>query len=312
MTPDLACRFAEQHFPDGPEELAAHLGIDVRESELDGCDGYCISLADNSIIRINSLQSGNRKRFTLAHELGHLILGIPSLIGETFAQMIASDSDEERRVNQLASELLMPTSFVKATLPDLPVVAIGLKRLAKKANVSQLSAAIRVCNSAEDLGLRNASVVLFDDEDDMTWQWSKTLQMPENTAKSLLAAAREEAPKPFRYKRDQGDVIVASTIENPYFGSATLFVQLLPLEDGMNVSHHELRTELETKLFGGDASLRNRVSGLMGAHKNRIAELDEDAAVALFWERNQAKLEQTELNSDLGREYVRLRISEWC
>ena len=29
-------------------------------------------------------------------------------------------------------------------------------------------------------------------------------------------------------------------------------------------------------------------------------------------ERNLSKLEQTELNSDLGRQYVRLRISEWC
>ncbi|MFC1758564.1 ImmA/IrrE family metallo-endopeptidase [Planctomycetota bacterium] len=312
MTPEQACLFAEEHFPKGPEELAAHLEIEVRESELDGCDGYCISLDDTSIIRINSLQSGNRKRFTLAHELGHLILGIPSLLGETFAQMIASDSEEERRVNQLASELLMPTRFVKATLPDLPVVAMGLKRLAKKAKVSELSAAIRACNSAEELGLRNASVVLFNDDDDVTWQWSKTLRIPENTAKSLLAAAREEAPKPFRYKRDEGDVIVASTIENPYFGSATLFVQLLPLEDGMNVSHHERRKELETQLFLDDNGLRNKVSGLMGAHKPRIENMGLEEAVALFWERNQAKLEPTELNSDIGREYVRLRISEWC
>ena len=311
ISPQQACEFAEQHFPNAPEELAKHLNVDVRESELDGCDGWCISLGDRSIIRINSLQSANRRRFTLAHELGHLILGIPGIIGESFEDMISSDSAEERRVNELASQILMPTEFVKSTLPDLPIVALGLQRLAKKAKVSELSAAIRVCNLADEIGLQNASVVLFDGAS-VKWQWSKTLQMPEQTAVKLLAAAREEAPNAFRYKRDQGDVIVASTIENSFFGSATLFVQLLPLELGMNVSHHERRKQIESELFEGNTDLRNRVSGLLGAHKPRIENMNEDEAVELFWERNEAKLANTELNSELGREYVQLRIREWC
>lgn len=307
-----ARRFAETHFPDAPEKLAAHLGVSIRESPLDGCDGWCLTLAGRSIIRINSNQSPGRKRFTLTHELGHLILGIPSVVGETYEDMLSSNSAEERRVNDLASELLMPAGVVQSVLPEVTVVAGDLKKLAKRANVSDLAAAIRVCNLATEIGLISASVVLFEN-DRVKWQWSRTLQMPEQTAHNLHAAAREASPTAFRHHREDGNVIVASIIENPYFGSATLFVQLLPAELGMTLSHHERRKNLEEVLFENDVKLQQRVSGLFGAHKPRIAaaQLSLDAAIADFWDRNIARLAGTTLDSENGREYVALRIGEW-
>jgi hypothetical protein len=213
-------------------------------------------------------------------------------------------------VNELASALLIPTEVVKATLPKLPVVAAALRKLARNANVSELAAAVRVCNLVSEIGLVNASVVLFDGNL-VRWQWSRTLTMPNDTAVWLLGQARKVAPNAFRHRRSQGDVIVASTIENPYFGSATLFVQLLPAELGLNLSYHERRKQLEAFLFANDEKLQQRVSGLMGAHKPRIAGMTEDEAVDLFWERNRAKLQNSSMNSKEGREYVRLRISEW-
>lgn len=305
-----ATEFARKHFPQAPEKLAGHLGIRVRESPMDGCDGWCLTLGDSAIIRLNSNLSPSRKRFTLAHELGHLILGVPTVVGESYEDMLGSNSNEERRVNELASALLIPAEVVKATLPDLPVVAAALQKLARRANVSELAVAVRVCNLASEIGLINASVVLFDD-DQVRWQWSSTLKMPDDTAAWLLDQARKVAPHAFRHRRSQGDVIVASTIENSYFGSATLFVQLLPAELGMNLSHHERRKQLEELLFAQNVKLQQQVSGLMGAHKPRIAGMTADEAVTLFWERNRVKLQNTLINSAEGREYVRLRISEW-
>jgi hypothetical protein len=49
------------------------------------------------------------------------------------------------------------------------VVAGDLQKLAKRANVSDLAAAIRVCNLAPDIGLMSASVVLLEG-DDVEWQ----------------------------------------------------------------------------------------------------------------------------------------------
>lgn len=307
-----ARRFAETHFPEAPEKLAAHLGVLIRESKLDGCDGWCLTLDNRTIIRINSNQSPGRKRFTLTHELGHLILGIPSVVGETYEEMLSSNSAEERRVNDLASELLMPATVVQSVLPEVTVIAGDLKKLARRANVSDLAAATRVCNLATEIGLISASVVLFEG-DCVKWQWSKTLQMSEQTAHKLLVAAREAAPTAFRHQRDDGNVIVASIIENPYFGSATLFVQLLPAELGMSLSYHERRKSLEDDLFLNDLKLQQRVSGLLGAHKLRISadQLSLNAAIADFWARNAVKLVGTSLDSQSGQEYVALRIGEW-
>jgi len=312
ISEDEAREFAEAHFPEAPEKLAGELGISIRESPLDGCDGWCLTHDNRSIVRINSSQTGPRKRFTLAHELGHLILGIPGVVGESYEDMLSSNSAEERRVNELASDLLMPTKIVRTVVRDVPVVAGTLTKLARKANVSEIAAAIRVCNLAAEIGLTNASVLLFDGEV-VKWQWSKTLRVREQHAQRLLDAARSTAPAAFRHQQNDGRVVVASTIENPYFGSATLFVQLLPAELGMTLSHHERRKNLEEILFANDVKLQQRVSGLFGAHKPRIsvAQLSLDAAIADFWDRNTAKLAETSLNSQNGQEYVALRISEW-
>ncbi|PHS06080.1 MAG: hypothetical protein COA78_14695 [Blastopirellula sp.] len=310
ISPEEAQEIAIEYFPNAPEQLVNRLGIKVRESPMKGCDGYCLSIGERSIIRINSLLSGSRKRFTLAHELGHLILGIPGVIGETFEEMLSSNLKEERRVNNLASALLLPEYIVKDTLKDLPIVAGALQKLAKKANVSDLSAAIRVCNLASTIGLIRAYVVFFDNEH-VKWQWSQTSQMPESLANYLLAAARSESPRAFRHKKEDGNVIVASIIENPYFGSSTLFVQLLPEEHGLSLSLHEKRKLLEQEIFSNNDKLRNQVSGLMGAHKPRVAGMTLNEAIINFWDRNEAKLAETEMLSQSGREYVELRIKEF-
>lgn len=312
ISADDARRFAETHFPEAPEKLAAHLGVSIRESPLEGCDGWCLTFDDRSIIRLNSNQTPGKKRFTLAHELAHLILGIPGVVGETYEDMLSSNSAEERCVNDLASQLLMPACVVQSVLAEVTVVAGDLKKLAKRANVSNLAAAIRVCNLATEIGLISASVVLFEG-DRVKWQWSRTLHMQEQTARKLLAAAREASPTAFRHHRDDGKVIVASIIENSYFGSATLFAQLLPAEPGMSLSNHERRKSLEEVLFLHDVKLQHRVSGLLGAHKPRIStdQLSLDAAIADFWERNRVKLSGTRLDSENGREYVAFRIAEW-
>lgn len=248
-----AREFANANFPETPEKLADHLGVVVRRSPMAGCDGWCLMIGGRAIIRINSQLSPRRQRFTLAHELGHLILGGPTIVGESLEDMLGSSSAEERQVNDLAGELLIPGEIAKAALPELPVVAAALKRLARQANVSELASAIRVANPADQIGLVNASVVLFDG-DEVRWQWSRTLTMPNDTAAFLLKKSREATPNPFRQKRKDGNVVVASIIENPYFGSASLFVQLLrsPVhregvdggqDRGRGVRQHRVSTE---------------------------------------------------------------------
>ena len=307
--------YARKHFPEGPEKLAEHLGVEIRLSPLSGCDGWCLSAGQRAIIRINSGIGKARQRFTLAHELGHLLLGVPSVIGESLGDVLRSGDEEERQVNDIAAELLVPRDVVQATVRDLPVVASVLRRLAKHAHVSELAAALRVANLAADVGLQNASVVFFEG-DSVSWQWSQTLMtMPEQTAISLRDSAREASPSPFRHlRRSERDVVVASLIENPFFGSATMFVQLLPMEYGSQKSREERRAELERYLFAGQERFQRQLQGCFGAFKPRVTGMSLAQAEKLFWERYESRfadVAKRRLSSVQGREYVRLRLEEW-
>ncbi|TWU33449.1 hypothetical protein Q31b_57660 [Novipirellula aureliae] len=301
--------YAAEHFPAAPEKLVNDFGIEVRTSDTPGCDGWCLHYDDRTIIRLNGELTKAQRRFTLAHELGHLILGIPSMFGESFEDMLSSDSDEERRVNDVASCLLLPLAEVRKDAGQLPVVAGALKRLAKRARVSELAAAVRVCNLTEELGLLNASVVAFSGAD-IRWQWSRTLRMSEETAFELRQEAQNVSPNAFRADHNENQTVVASVLENPFFGSSTLFVQLLPKEHGNQLSVNELRAAFEREYLSSDDAFRNRLSGIIGAFKSKCVGLSQEEAVELFWEKNEARLRSTCINTDEGRDYIEIRIGQ--
>lgn len=315
MNVEKAKRLAENEFPNGPEALAEKLGIKVLEGPLNGCDGWVLSGPVGIIIRLNSKNSLNRRRFTLAHELGHLLLGIPTVIGESVYDSLKSDDAEERRVNDLASELRLPEAVVRQSLQTVPVVATQLRKLAKQAKVSEMAAAIRVANLAKEIGLVNASVAFFVG-DEFQWNWSKTLRMPAELAVALLADAKEADPKPIRIQRKAtNDVVVASLIENPLLNSATLFVQLLPADVGNQLSSAERRHQLEEYLFKDDDQFRMQLQGVFGAFRPKCQNWSLDEAFAEFYKQRGEKwqgVRRTRLHSAKGKEYVRLRLQEWC
>lgn len=312
---EQAKKFAEKHFPDGPEKLAEKLNIKVCDEVLSGCDGWVLSGPEGILIRLNRTHSIKRRRFTLAHELGHLLLGIPTVVGESVYESLSSNSAEERAVNNLASELLLPESVVRQHLYSLPVVAASLKKLAKAAKISELATALRVANLASSIGLVNASVVFFRN-DSFEWQWSQTLKMTTDVADRLLQEAKKRAPEPARIERARTkQMIVASIIENPAFSTTTLFVQLLPLQVGNQVTNPEKRRQLEEYLFNDDNAFRMSLQGVFGDFRPKCNGLSLEAAFLKFYQEKGNRWDgqrQVRLNSAKGKEYVRLRLSEWC
>lgn len=155
-----AIRITSDSFPLGPEALAKELSVKVVASKLAGVEGWCLR-GSNTIIRLNSGSTKHRQRFTLAHELAHLVLGSePDVATEPFR----SNRQEERDADQLASEFLIPDGKLTEYLRDKsPVDAKTLTRLARAAKVSPVMAACRVVNATDRLGLQNAAVVFFID-----------------------------------------------------------------------------------------------------------------------------------------------------
>jgi len=54
------------------EALAWHMGVvKVKYRELDGCEARIVGLGDQAIITVDNRAIPRRRRFSLAHELGH-------------------------------------------------------------------------------------------------------------------------------------------------------------------------------------------------------------------------------------------------
>lgn len=77
------------------------------ETDEEGIDGFtAFTDLGRPVMFINQDYPNDRKRFTIAHELGHLVMHIPFILENW--------RDEELEANQFASEFLMPETDCKA------------------------------------------------------------------------------------------------------------------------------------------------------------------------------------------------------
>ncbi len=103
-------------------------------------DGMCQWVYDHPVLLLNSTAPTCRKRFSLAHELGHLVLH----------NGIATE-DQEREADEFASEFLMPSHVIR---PDLRPATLGrLKDLKQVWGVSMQALA----RKALDLGMMSTA-----------------------------------------------------------------------------------------------------------------------------------------------------------
>ena len=90
--------------------------VKLEYTEFDSTLSGSLSKQDNHwLIRVNSVHSKNRQRFTIAHELGHYIYhkdDEQEFVDTTFFRGMSSDNFEFT-ANRFASELLMPEEQVR-------------------------------------------------------------------------------------------------------------------------------------------------------------------------------------------------------
>ena len=137
------------------EVIARAVGVSVRYLRLARCDARIVGLGDRAIITVDQRASRVRRRFSIAHELGHwhhhrgrqLVcrLGAPDA-GASTTPAVGTAVDPERQADLYAADLLMPTFLVDHVLgeyegqPSLRLV----ERLAQSFGVSITAAAMRV------------------------------------------------------------------------------------------------------------------------------------------------------------------------
>lgn len=111
----------------------------------DHISGMIVDQKEFIAIGINKNHPKVRQRFTIAHELGHFLLGheIPEkIIDDSFDKPI----DKEKEANKFASELLMPKDFLEKDLAKGNEI-LKIPDLARRYMVSEQAMSIKLMNS---------------------------------------------------------------------------------------------------------------------------------------------------------------------
>lgn len=133
--------------------LAEEFGIAVQPRELaDNISGMLAVRGEHAVMHINKNHHGNRKRFTVAHEIGHFVLHRSQ--SEVFVDAFYRNDDsskginpEEIQANAFAAELLMPEKVLREKLSVQPLDVFdeeALTQLAEEFEVSPQALAIRL------------------------------------------------------------------------------------------------------------------------------------------------------------------------
>ena len=144
-------------------EIAMERGAFVRERHLDGSEARLIRKGGLGIITVNSgIPEEGRKRFAIAHELGHFELhAVSQLILCTEEDMYVWNENkvQEIEANEFAASILMPkdifTQYFKRAQPNMEVV----KDLAGKFTTTLTATALRYVQ----LSLEPCAVVISRD-----------------------------------------------------------------------------------------------------------------------------------------------------
>lgn len=145
-------KFAKDHgineLPIDLEKLVEKLGILLEKKSLDdevSGELYRDQEEGNWVIVVNSNQTEARKRFTIAHELGHYVLHRNE--SDVFEDEIFFRSGEkdlsEYQADNFAAELLMPKELFAGALNEK---GCTIETLAKKFGVSYVATRIRLNN----------------------------------------------------------------------------------------------------------------------------------------------------------------------
>jgi Zn-dependent peptidase ImmA (M78 family) len=137
------------------------LGAVIHQNRVeDEVSGFLVWHKDRAIIGLNARQPTNRQGFTIAHEIGHMLLhGRKNLhIDETFAVKLRNDKSrrgvdtDEMEANLFAAELLMPADLLTADIRR-----IGVLDLHDEQRIGELVKSYRVSTQAMTIWLQQVA-----------------------------------------------------------------------------------------------------------------------------------------------------------
>ena len=159
--------------------------VDVAIEPLErGLDGLAISRQGYSLIMVSSSIAAHRQRYTIAHELGHLMAGDQ---GDIIDENINfSRTPAETRANAFAAAFLMPASALRTALGDQSAPTEEL--------IADLLARYRVSLDALAFRLHNLGIVNAAGRDAVRRMSSARIAMRQGRASDLQARHDQRWP----------------------------------------------------------------------------------------------------------------------
>ena len=110
-------------------EICDHMGIKIKPEE-QGKSGHCEHIDGAPVIFCNRDEPIARQRFTVAHELGHVLMRHTDKYGVMYRDPSPNDDPKEQAVNVFAARLLAPAIVLRD---------IGVTNAAQIAEICQIS-----------------------------------------------------------------------------------------------------------------------------------------------------------------------------
>lgn len=161
LATDILSKYSEFALPINVKNIVQKLGIILKPFPLGDDVSGVLSLENGkSVIIYNSLQSKQRRRFTIAHELGHYILHRNEsnlFVDSNFKLFRSNNSSDtphkaflEQQANLFAASILMPKELVEREIEkidfDFSKGDESLQYLSKLFNVSSTAMYYRLFN----------------------------------------------------------------------------------------------------------------------------------------------------------------------
>ncbi|MEM9036384.1 MAG: ImmA/IrrE family metallo-endopeptidase [Actinomycetota bacterium] len=119
------------------------MGVDAIITQKMFEDGRLEQDGTSATIYIRDGLTENRRRFTIAHELGHRLLLHPRARAERFRRRVAGD-DEERFCDDLAAAILLPRPWVQREFSGAPRSLKTVRRLSAMTSTSMSASLVRL------------------------------------------------------------------------------------------------------------------------------------------------------------------------
>lgn len=141
--------------PIDPYFICDYFNVDILKDYLDDAEAFLI--IRNGIKRIilndSNIKYETRRRFTISHELGHYFIPWHSNFykcNKNDISLFSSSDHIENEANEFASELLIPSKYIKTDILKYEITIENIKKLSNKYKVSLSAMSIKLLKMTDE------------------------------------------------------------------------------------------------------------------------------------------------------------------